>query len=156
MNRMIAAIASVVVLSSLAGEGMQVNYYRGGKMIPLVRERIDSIGIERCVRTIVRGTTDMLRLYVDTRRIRTLKETETVVEIVFNRGMEFESVQLGRFQADRVIVPLSGDFVGRDSDPVVTLFLASGAGVISGPLRNHHGLADLRALQSLVESAIQK
>ncbi len=97
----------------------------------------------------------MLRLYVDEERIASLKRTDTVLEIIFDKPTLLKSKEFGEFSVERVLIPMSGDFVGNAADPVITLFPAND-GYLTGPYRNPSGYPALMKLKALVEQLLKR
>lgn len=130
-------------------------YYRDGKEIRLPRESIDPAFVEGTIRSLFAGTTDMLRLHVDAERIASLKQTDTVLEVIFDKPTNIHSREFGELSVKRVLIPMSGDFVGNAADPVITLFPAND-GYLTGPYRNPTGYPDLMKLKNLVEQSLTR
>lgn len=146
--------AALCAAACSAGSGsFALTYYRDGKEIRVPRDKVNASGIENIVRALVAGTTDMLRLHVDDARIAALKQTDTVLEVVFEQETVLQSQGFGEVTVKRIVIPLSGDFVGSTADPVVTIFPAAN-GYLTGPLRNANGYPDLMKLRELVERSL--
>ena len=134
-------------------ESLRALYYKDGKKTEITLDSLLCERVRRLVDTLSLDASETLKLLVDDERIEDLKKTETSVEILFKPEASFLSRQTGTFTADKIFLPFSGDFVGTDKDPIVTVFAGDKNGYFSGPLRNPNGYASLMELRALLESA---
>ncbi len=154
--------ALAILIASLIGPAcsaipgpLVMLYYRDGKEFRVPLNSADSATAESIVRALFAETSDMLRLYVDEERIASLKQTDTVLEIIFDKPTLLKSKEFGEFSVERVLIPMSGDFVGNAADPVITLFPAND-GYLTGPYRNPSGYPALMKLKALVEQLLKR
>ena len=156
--KMIFAILIATLISPTCSSGsgpLVLVYYREGKELQVPRDSFDPATVESTVRALFAGTTDMLRLYVDAERIASLKQTDTVLEVIFDKTTTLQSKEFGEVSVKRVLMPMSGDFVGNAADPVITLFPAND-GYLTGPYRNPTGYPELMKLKALVEQSLAR
>lgn len=105
------------------------------------------------VATLIRGLVDRadetLKLLVSEERIDQVKDEASGIEVIFDSKVSIQSATLGRFEADRMLIPFDGHYVGDATSPIVTIFIGVGS-YGSPPLRNSQGLGMLDSLRSVV------
>ena len=99
------------------------------------------------------GSSEALKLLVNDAKIEDIKKTESAVEIQLEKETIFKSTEMGQYNVDKIFLPFTGDFVGNDKDPIITVFAGDAKGYFSGPLRNPNGYAKLMELKALLEAA---
>lgn len=107
------------------------------------------------ITSLIEESDDVLRLMVTEDRINEIKENEESIEIVFNSKKEFESVQLGGESIKKILLPLTGEFIGSPEDPIITIFIGDDD-YFSGPLRNSIGYQKLMEIKSIIYSKIER
>lgn len=133
---------------------MKVNYYNLGNLnSPEIKEETQE-KILVLATNLISNSNDILKLLVDESRIEEIKQNETAIEIIFEEYKSFTSDELGTDKVKKLLFPLSGDFIGNDEDPVITIFLGDDS-YFSGPYRNKNGLETLNKIKALVEKEIQ-
>ena len=134
---------------------MKIQYYNHGELqfsmlnVDLQNE------ILTLTRDLISNSSDILKLLVNDSRIEEIKQNEVSVEIIFEEHNMFTSDELGTENVKKILFPLSGDFIGNNEDPVVTIFLGDES-YSSGPYRNEKGFDKLMELKKLVENGIQE
>jgi hypothetical protein len=109
----------------------------------------------RLITSLIEESDDVLRLMVTGDRINEIKQSEESIEIVFNSTKVFESDQLGGESIKKILLPLTGEFIGSPEDPIITIFVGEDE-YFSGPLRNRVGYPKLMEIKSIIFSKIKR
>ena len=128
---------------------MDVNYFEAGIETSIYLDIDKQKSVLSLINELVEKSTDALRLLVDDARINSLKQNETCIEVVLNKYHTFSSEVLGKEKVKKVFLPLTGDFIGNEDDPIITIFLGD-EGYFSGPYRNTNGYSKLIELKNLI------
>jgi len=132
---------------------MKISYYSNFKVQnPKLSEKQQE-EILNLVTDLISSSDDLLRLAVNDATIDQIKENETSFEIIFEEYNVFTSDKLGTEKIKKILFPLSGDFIGNEKDPVITIFLGDES-YFSGPYRNYNGLEKLFKIKELVETGL--
>lgn len=129
---------------------MKISYYSNSKAQNPKLSVKQEEEILNLVTDLISSSNDILKLLVDESRIEEIKQNETAIEIIFDEYKIFTSDELGTDKVKKLFLPLSGDFIGNNEDPVITIFLGDES-YFSGPYRNENGLETLNKIKSLVE-----
>ncbi len=133
---------------------MKIIFYQNGEAININTSNLDLAGIYKKIKRLSENTTDKLRIYVSEERIEQLKQTETALEIIFEKEIEISSPAFGTEKIKRIFFPLSGDFIGNGESPVITIFLGTVNYYYPDALRNPTGYKDLMLLKNMVTKQI--
>jgi hypothetical protein len=151
-------IISVILFVFLSGCNeekniMKIKYYSSSEeRNPRLSEEQQK-EILNLVTDLISNSNDILKLLVDEIRIEEIKQNETAIELIFEEYKVFTSDDLGTDKVKKLFFPLSGDFIGNDEDPVITIFLGDES-YFSGPYRNENGLETLNKIKALIEKEI--
>lgn len=132
--------------NSLKDMNFKLYYYKGDS----IDEIKNSPEIAKKIEELIFETTEILKLLVSSERVEMIKSNETCIEVIFEKRIRVNSKKLGSFKIDRLLIPLSGDFIGTEKSPVITIFLGD-KNYMSGPLRNYNGLEKLNQLRLIIE-----
>jgi hypothetical protein len=151
MKKIIFVILLVLIIGCKEEKNfMKISYYSNSKVQnPKLSEKQQK-EILNLVTYLISSSSDILKLLVNESRISEIKKNETAIEIIFEEYKIFTSDELGTDKVKKLFFPLSGDFIGNDEDPVITIFLGDES-YFSGPYRNENGLETLNKIKSLVE-----
>ncbi len=132
---------------------MKISYYSNSKaQNPKLSEKQQEEILD-LVTNLISSSNDILKLLVDDSTTSEIKQNETAIEIIFEEYKIFTSDELGTDKVKKLFFPLSGDFIGNEKDPVITIFLGDES-YFSGPYRNDNGLETLIRIKTLVEQEI--
>lgn len=134
---------------------MKIVYFEKGSSSELNNKEIDLKELDKQIRDLFFNTDDMLKLHVDSERISSIMKNDSGIEITFTKEQNFTSKEFGKMKVNKLLIPFSGDFVGNNSSPVITLFPANGD-YYSGPLRNSRGLSQLMKIRDTILKIAQK
>ncbi len=151
MKRLIFILTILIFIScNESTHKMKIIFYRQGKIINVNTSQLDLTGIYTRVKQLCENTTDKLRVYINEERIEQLKQTETALEIIFEKEVEISSPAIGTEKVKKIFFPLSGDFIGNDESPVITVFLGTEDYYYPDALRNLTGYKDLMGLKKMI------
>lgn len=89
---------------------------------------------------------DMLKLIVDPGLIQKIKKEESAIEIIYAKPVELTSnYDKETIHPDRILIPLSGEFIGNDENPPATIFHGYPE-YSAGPYRNSKGVKELKRI----------
>jgi hypothetical protein len=132
------------------GATMKLAYYHHGKKSDLHLSRAEQSKLLALVSELFDGANDMLRVYVDDERMDGLRKKETCLEIFLRSTLTLTSREGRTYVVRKIFIPLSGDFVGTEKEPLATIILGDD-GYLSGPLNNPAGSPILRTIQELIK-----
>lgn len=133
---------------------MNVNVIKKGSTEKVSLDKDDQKRLLQLVTSLIEESDDVLRLMVTEDRINDIKQVEESIEIVFSSEKIFKSDKLGGESIKKILLPLTGEFIGSPEDPIITIFVGDDE-YFSGPLRNSVGYQKLMGIKSLVYSASQ-
>jgi hypothetical protein len=129
---------------------MSINYFESGSQILVKCDNKTKAEIIEHLSELFLNTTDRLRVHLSENRINHLKATEKLIEIKLDSAITLNSIQYGDKRIDLILLPLSGDYIGDENDPVITMIVGNKT-YSTGPYRNKNGLETLNKIKSLVE-----
>ena len=132
---------------------MSINYFENGNRILVEFDNKTKADVLAHLSELFLKTTDRLRVHLSENRIEHLKETEKLIEIKLDSAMTFNSIQYGDKIIDLILLPLSGDFIGDENNPVITMLVGNKT-YSTGPYRNKNGLETLNKIKSLVDKTM--
>lgn len=89
---------------------------------------------------------DMLKLIVDPELIQKIKKEESAIEIIYSKPVELTSnYDKDTIHPDRLLIPLSGEFVGGGENPQAVIFHGYPA-YSAGPYTNSEGIGKLKRI----------
>jgi len=115
----------------------EVKYIKKGES--QVINNYDSNELLTNLQDLIYYSDEYISLYITTDIIKTVKSVEAV-EISFKKNTKIKSKHLGKYNISKILIPLSGDYVGDPGSPSVIIFLSNENGYISGPLGCSSGL----------------
>lgn len=147
-------IAALILIYTLFGcketsNKMVINYYINGNVRSIKPDDSDQEKVFGYLSDLYLNTTDRLRVHLGENRIQKIKESEEVLEIKIDSVISFISNQYGKTKADRILIPLSGEFIGNKHDQMITLLIGNG-NYNTGPLRNNTGYGKLMELKKVI------
>lgn len=129
---------------------MQLFLYEKGKSVKLDNSELNLEKIETILKELVKNADEFLRLYMDEERFHTLKKEEALVEIILNEEIILFTKQLGELKFKRVLIPLTGDFIGNEKNPFITIFIGDDT-YFPEPISNNSGFDELTKLKKELE-----
>ena len=129
---------------------MQIYLYEKGGKTKLDNSLLNLAEIGILLNSIIKNADQFMRLYMDEDRFESLKKEESVAEFVFHEEINILSNQLGELKFKRVLIPLTGEFVGNEKSPNTTLFIG-GDKYFPEPISNQNGYGDLLRLKQELE-----
>lgn len=132
---------------------MSINYFENGNRILVEFDNKTKADVLAHLSELFLKTTDRLRVHLSENRIEHLKETEKLIEIKLDSAMTFNSIQYGDKIIDLILLPLSGDFIGDENNPIITMIVGNKT-YSTGPYRNKNGFETLNKIKLLVEKEI--
>jgi len=133
-------------------KNMKIFYFEKGKLIEIKNEKLDLSELNQLLKSMFSNTDDMLKLHVDSLRISQIMKNETGIEITFSEERLFNSKEFGSYKIRKLLIPFTGEFVGNEQSPVITIFAAD-TKYFSGPLRNSNGFNELNKLRQMIDKA---
>jgi len=129
---------------------MQIYLYEKGGKTKLDNSLLNLAEIGILLNSIIKNADEFMRLYMDEDRFESLKKEESVAEFVFHEEINILSNQLGELKFKRVLILLTGEFVGNEKSPNTTLFIG-GDKYFPEPISNQNGYGDLLRLKQELE-----
>ena len=129
---------------------MQIYLYKKGEKIKLDNSSLNLSEINILLNSLIKNADEFMRLYMDEDRFKSLKKEESVVEFIFKNEINILSNHLGELRFKRVLIPLTGDFVGNEKSPNTTLFIGDDK-YFPEPISNQNGYGDLLKLKLELE-----
>ena len=133
---------------------MQIYRYDSGVKTKIDNSSLNLDEISILLNTIIKNTNEFMRLYMDADRFKSLKNDESVIEIILKEEISVLSNDLGELKFKKVLIPLTGDFVGDENSPYVTLFIGD-EDYFPEPINNQNGYKDLIKLKAELEKSSQ-
>jgi hypothetical protein len=131
---------------------MQIYLYEKGEKIKLENSSLNLSEINILLNSLIKNANEFVRLYMDEDRFEFLKKEESVVEFIFQESINILSNQLGELKFKRILIPLTGEFVGNEKSPNTTLFIGDDK-YFPEPVSNKDGYADLMKLKTELDKA---
>jgi hypothetical protein len=132
-------------------QGTKIFYYTGGKQITIGSNLPGYVQLPGMAEDLLVGSDDMLRLAVDSDLIRRIKKQEGAIEVIFPSPTEFRISHFDKIvRPDRLLIPLSGEFVGTGENPPAVIFLGY-PDYSSGPYTNYKGISELKLIINNLE-----
>jgi len=149
--RIIVYVFLLVLLFSCneSGQKMKIIYYDKGNVKNVDTSNLELTAIFNRIGKICFNTTQILRVHINDERIEQLKQEESGVEFILNKEIIIQSTKFGKYNVKKIFFPLSGDFIGNDESPVITVFLGKES-YYPDALRNMEGYKELKELVNVV------
>lgn len=80
------------------------------------------------------NTDEMIQLIVTQDLINSIKKENKCIEVVYDNLISVKSKKLGSFKIKKILIPLSGKYIGNQESPSAIIFIANDKGYITGPL----------------------
>lgn len=117
--------------------------YQQGKETVLNPELAGYEDVIKTAENLLITADDLLRLIVDFELIQKIKKEESAIEIIYPEPIELpSSYNREVIHPDRILIPLSGEFVGKEENPPAVIFHGYPE-YSSGPYVNSKGIAEL-------------
>ena len=129
---------------------MQIYLYEKGGKTKLDNSLLNLAEIGILLNSIIKNADEFMRLYMDEDRFESLKKEESVAEFVFHEEINILSNQLGELKFKRILIPLTGEFVGNEKNLNITLFIGDDK-YFPEPISNQNGYGDLLRLKQELE-----
>ena len=131
---------------------MKITLYNKGEVMNYKLTSGDKEKVNEMVRNIFGGIDEVLKLYLSDERLEELKNSEEVLEIIYNEPFVFTTKEFGTFPVKKIAIPLTGDFIGNEDNPEITIITGEEE-YDSTPFRNTTGYGLLMQLKELLENA---
>ncbi len=126
---------------------MKIIYYKNGNEQNLDTSKLDTKEILIKLKELSENTTQIMRVYISEERLEAIKKEETGLEFILGKEIIINSPVLGKYSVKKIFIPLSGDFIGNEKSPVITVFLGKDE-YYPEALRNMNGYNDLKYLEN--------
>jgi hypothetical protein len=133
---------------------MQIYLYKKGEKIKLDNSSLNLSEINNLLNSLIKNANEFMRLYMDEDRFESLKKKEAVVEFIFKNEISILSNHLGELKFKRVLIPVTGDFVGNVKSANTTLFIGDDK-YFPEPISNQNGYGDLLKLKLELEREVR-
>ncbi|HVO75242.1 MAG TPA: hypothetical protein VMT35_14525 [Ignavibacteriaceae bacterium] len=131
---------------------IQIIYFEKGKKFEINDKYISLKEIQNIIDSLFLTADDMLKVKVDSSRIIGIINNESGIEIEYKEKRIFNSEEFGSFMLKKILLPFSGEYIGNEQYPVITIFLGE-EDFLSGPLRNSKGLKEVKIIQQMILNA---
>jgi hypothetical protein len=127
-------------------QDIKVIYWHQGQETVLSSNLSEFMNLIKTSENLLLTADDMLKLIVDPELIQKIKKDESAIEIIYSKPVELTSnYNKETIHPDRILIPLSGEFVGKDENPPATIFHGYPE-YSAGPYRNHKGFGELKKI----------
>jgi hypothetical protein len=130
---------------------MTVIIFKYGKSFDYKLSLEDKERVNEIVKNIFLGIDQNLKLYFSEQRLKELKNSEEVLEIIYSKPVLLTTKEFDSFNVKKIIFPLTGDFIGNANSPEVTIITGEEE-YDSTPLRNTGGFVLLMQLKDFLYS----
>lgn len=136
-------------------QAIRLLYFEKGSKAEIVLSENDLNIVIRNVESLFLNTEDMLKLRVDSSTISGIISNASGVEFLFSKKHPFKSKEFGTFELNKLLLPFSGDFIGNEKSPVITIFPAANS-YYSGPLRNPAGFVQVMEIRKIILKHLER
>jgi len=127
-------------------EGVKIFFYHQGHETVLNPEQSGFLDLIETTEALLVTSDDMLKLDVDPELIKEIKKKDSAIEIIYPKSIELTSnYDKQTIYPDRILIPLSGEFVGEEENPAAIIFHGYPA-YSSGPYSNSKGIKELKEI----------
>ena len=130
---------------------MTVTIFKDGKSFDYTLSLEDKERVNEIAKNIFLGIDQNLKLYFSEQRLKELKNSEEVLEIIYSKCVLLSTKEFGSLNVKKIIFPLTGDFIGSASSPEITIITGEEE-YDSPPLRNTSGYDLLIQLKDFLYS----
>ena len=130
---------------------MKIYFYHSGEGSEVNLQKINSAEVEKVIKELVKGTSEIMRSYVDEEGLNEIRKTESVIEVFFSDTLSINSNGIGTLKFKKIFIPLTGDYAGTDESPVATVFIGDEV-YFSNPFRNPEGFPLVKRLQEEIKT----
>jgi len=130
---------------------MTVIIFKDGKSFNYTLSLEDKERVNEIVKNIFLGIDQNLKLYFSEQRLKELKNSEEVLEIIYSKPVLLTTKEFDSFNVKKIIFPLTGDFIGSANSPEITIITGEEE-YDSTPLRNTNGYNLLNELKDFLSS----
>lgn len=132
-------------------ETVKVIFYHQGKESVVNSEQSGFSDLIKTAEDLLITADDMLKLEVDPELIKAIKKKDSAIEIIFPKPIELTSnYDRQSIHPDRILIPLSGEFVGEEENPAAVIFHGYPS-YSSGPFTNINGIKELKEILQAME-----
>jgi len=135
--------------SSVEDSSFTVEYFNKGEVILLDKYQEDDFAFN--INGIIRATDERIQLIVTKDLITQLKEENECIEISFSKLLKVRSKKLGILRVEKLLVPLSGKYIGDELSPSGIVFIADEKGYVTGPLGCKNCLKYIKAIKKSIQ-----
>lgn len=123
---------------------MKIVYYHKGEETILNPKLSEFPDLIKTTENLLINADDLLRLAVNSRLIQQIKSEESAIEVIFPKPIELTvTYNKNIIRPDRILIPLSGEFVGEGENPAAVIFVGY-PDYSSGPYTNNEGTEKLK------------
>lgn len=115
-----------------------INYFNNGE--PIIIDNHNRDEFISNVTELFFNTNEVIRQIVTSDLITEIKKENECIEVVFDNLITVKSKKLGNFKIKKILVPLSGKYIGNQESPSAIILIANDKGYITGPLGCKNGL----------------
>ncbi len=153
MKLLIYFLFGIIICNCKQGNAdMKITLYNKGEVINYKLTPGEKEKVNEMVRNIFGGIDEVYRLYFEEERLEELKNTEEVLEIIYNEPFLFTTKEFGTFPVKKIAIPITGDFIGNAENPEITIICGEEE-YDSTPFRNTTGYKLLIQLKELIDAA---
>lgn len=132
-------------------QNAKIIFYHQGQEIILNPELSGFGDVINTAEDLLISADDMLKLIVHPELIQKIKREESVIEIIYPKPIELTSnYDKDTIHPDRLLIPLSGEFVGGGENPQAVIFHGYPA-YSAGPYTNSKGIKELKEILRTME-----
>lgn len=127
-------------------EGVKIIFYHQGQETVVSPEQSGFLDLIETAKDLLVTADDMLKLLVDPELIENIKKKDSALEIIYPKSIELTSnYDKQTIYPDRILIPLSGEFVGEEENPTAIIFHGYPA-YSSGPYSNSKRIKELKEI----------
>jgi hypothetical protein len=131
---------------------MKIIYFNAGKENKIELSKSDQKKISQILIRLFSKCTEGLSLYINEDRIKEIKKNNSGAEIILGKAAVFKTKSLGNYRINKLMIPFSGDFIGNEKAPVITIF-GGEKEYFTPALINHNGLDKVKELENIIRTA---
>jgi hypothetical protein len=110
----------------------KIEYFKNGIKHEL--KDFNNLDVKKNILGLFNGTEQVIKLLVSEDFISDFIKNNEGIEVTFHEMTTLESKHLGKYKLIKLLIPLSGKYIGKESSPSVIIFVADQKGYFTGPL----------------------
>jgi hypothetical protein len=118
--------------NKMHNDSLSIQYFNSGKTFQIVNYNNEEL--LKSIEGLIQNVEQRIQLIVSPKTIDATKNDSECTEITFNENITLKSKRLGTITMTKLLIPLSGKYVGDERSPSVIIFIANKDGYITGPL----------------------